>query len=241
MQRRKGELAPSDQDQVPAPSDPGEVARFLARLRTAPQAAAGGGRLIFALDATASRQPTWDQASHLQAEMFQTAAGLGGLAVQLVFYRGHRECKASPWMTDTTALLCRMTGVSCLAGHTQIQRVLRHAAKESRKARVNALVFVGDAMEERIDDLGDAAGELGLLGLPCFLFQEGRDPRVRAAFEQVAKLSGGACCAFDAGSAEQLKALLGAVAAYAAGGRPALLSYGERRGGAALLLTRQVR
>jgi hypothetical protein len=241
MQRRKGELAHSDQDQVPARSDPDEVARFLDRMKTAPRPAGGGGRLIFALDATASRQPTWDQASHLQAEMFQAAAGLGGLAVQLVFYRGHRECKASPWMTDTAALLRRMTGVSCLAGHTQIQRVLRHAASESRKARVNALVFVGDAMEERIDDLGDAAGELGLLGLPCFLFQEGRDPGVRAAFEQVAKLSGGACCAFDAGSAEQLKALLGAVAAYAAGGRPALLSYGERRGGAALLLTRQLR
>ena len=86
-----------------------------------------------------------------------------------------------------------------------------------------------------------AAGELGLLGLPCFLFQEGRNPAVRLAFEQIAKLTGGACCAFDAGSAEQLKALLGAVAAYAAGGRAALLSYGERRGGAALQLTRQVR
>jgi hypothetical protein len=231
-------VAAAGQDQPVAGGE--EVARFLDQLRTAPQAA-GSGRLIFALDATASRQPTWDQASHLQAEMFQAAAALGGLSVQLVFYRGHGECKASPWTGDTATLLRRMSAVHCLAGHTQIQRVLRHAAKECRRSRVSALVFVGDAMEEKLDDLGDAAGELGLLGLPCFLFQEGRDPAVRLAFEQIARLTGGACCAFDAGSAEQLKALLGAVAAYAAGGRAAMLSYGERRGGAALQLTRQVR
>jgi hypothetical protein len=37
-----------------------------------------------------------------------------------------------------------------------------------------------------------------------------------------------------------LRALLGAVAAYAAGGRRALADYGKRAGGAALLLTRQL-
>lgn len=223
------------------PAEADDVSRFVAQLKVSPARPGGSGRLIFALDATASRQPTWDQASHLQAEMFQAAASLGGLSVQLVFYRGHGECKASAWTGDAATLLRRMSGVHCLAGRTQIQRVLRHAAKEARRQKVAALVFVGDALEEGIDDLGDAAGELGLLGVPCFLFQEGRDPRVRQAFEQIARLTGGACCAFDAGSAEQLKALLGAVAAYAAGGKPALLAYGERRGGAALLLTRQVR
>ena len=228
-------------DLVRKESNATAVADFVARLKTAPAPGGQGGRLIFALDATASRQPTWDQATHLQAEMFQSAAQLGGLAVQLVFYRGYRECLASPWMTDTAALLRRMTGVTCRAGLTQIHRVLRHAAKEARKARVNALVFVGDAMEERIDDLGDAAGALGLLGVPCFMFQEGNDSRVRYAFEEVARLTGGACCAFDSGSAEQLKALLGAVAAYAAGGRKALLAYGQGRGGPVALLTRQVR
>lgn len=222
------------------PAAPDEVRRFVEQLRAAP-GGGGGGRLIFALDATASRQPTWDQASHLQGEMFQAAAALGGLQVQLVFYRGHGECKASAWTADTATLLRRMSGVHCLAGRTQIQRVLRHAAKEARRQKVAALVFVGDAMEEALDDLGDAAGELGLLGVPGFFFQEGRDPLARQGFEQLARLTGGACCAFDAGSAEQLKALLGAVAAFAAGGRPALLAYGERRGGAALRLTRQLR
>ncbi len=225
---------------TPEVSKDSEVDSFLAKLQ-ARGGEAGGGRLIFALDATASRQPSWDRASHLQAEMFTAAHGLGGLAVQLVFYRGYRECKASPWLYDSAELLRRMTSVTCRAGHTQIERILRHAAKETRKAKVDALVFVGDALEEAIDDLGDAAGELGLLGLPCFMFQEGRDPRVRRAFEEVAKLSGGACCSFDASSAQHLRDLLGAVAAYAAGGRRALLDYGAKREGPVALLTRQVR
>jgi len=54
-------------------------------------------------------------------------------------------------------------------------------------------------------------------------------------------LTGGACCSFDANSAEELKALLGAVAAFAAGGRAALLEYGKGKRGPVALLTRQVR
>jgi len=236
---RKKEIVP-EPGRMPADTSSGsEVASFLEQLRRTP--AGGGGRLIFALDATASRQPTWDRASQLQAEMFTAAASLGGLEVQLVFYRGFRECKASPWTRQASELLRRMTGVTCLAGHTQLQRVLRHAAKETRKQRVSALVFIGDALEERLDDVGDAAGELGLLGLPCFLFHEGSDARARQAFEQVAKLTGGACCSFDASSAEELRSLLGAVAAFAAGGRPALLAYGQGKRGPVALLTRQVR
>jgi len=236
---RKKDIVPEPGRAPAATSSGGDVAAFVEQLRRTPSG--GGGRLIFALDATASRQPTWDRASHLQGEMFTAAAGLGGLEVQLVFYRGFHECKASPWTRQASELLRRMTAVTCLAGHTQLERVLRHAAKETRKQKVAALVFIGDALEERLDDVGDAAGELGLLGLPCFLFHEGDDARARQAFEQVAKLTGGACCRFDSNSADELKALLGAVAAFAAGGRPALLAYGEGKRGPVALLTRQVR
>ncbi|MEM7291336.1 MAG: VWA domain-containing protein, partial [Pseudomonadota bacterium] len=41
------------------------------------------GRLLFALDATMSRQPTWDRASNIQASMFTSAGQKTGLAVQL--------------------------------------------------------------------------------------------------------------------------------------------------------------
>jgi hypothetical protein len=199
------------------------------------------GRLIFALDATASREPTWDQASHIQAEMFKETAALGGLDIQLVYYRGFRECKASRWHGDSAGLLRVMTGVFCLAGRTQIGRVLQHAITETKAKQVNAMVFVGDAMEEDIDELGHLAGELGLLGLPCFLFHEGHDPIARRAFEQIARLSGGACCRFDAGSAKQLRDLLAAVAVYAAGGRKALADFSDRRGGVTRQITHQLK
>src|SRR3546814_17477844 len=80
-----------------------------------------------------------------------------------------------------------MTGVFCLAGRTQIGKVLQRAAKETRQRKVSALVFVGDAMEEELDHLGHLAGELGLLGVPCYMFHEGSDAVARRAFQQLAR------------------------------------------------------
>jgi hypothetical protein len=227
---------------LPAGRKAAEVEAFLKEVKAMPAArpADGRGRLIFALDATASREPTWDRACRLQGEMFEATAALGGLAVQLVYYRGFGECKASRWLAAAAELHRAMRSVHCVGGETQIARVLRHALKEARKHKVNALVFVGDAMEEKVDELSRLAGELGLLGVPIFIFHEGGDVAAGRAFRQLAKLSGGAYCPFDAASAEQLRALLGAVAAFAAGGAPALADYGKRTGGAALLLAGRV-
>lgn len=219
-----------------------EVASFIEKVAATPARKSGRerGRLVFAMDATASREPTWDRASHIQAEMFQETALLGGLDVQLVFYRGFLEFNASSWMSDSAALLKRMTAVSCLAGQTQIARILQHALEETKRRRVNAVVFVGDCMEEDIDKLGQLAGQLGLLGVPVFVFHEGDDALAHRAFQQIAQLSGGACCRFDAGSAQQLRDLLSAVAVFAAGGRAALEDFGKRRGGEVLKLSHQV-
>ena len=227
---------------LPSTAKASEVEAFLAKVRAMPAArpSIGRGRLIFALDATASREATWDRACYLQGEMFEATAAIGGLDVQLAFYRGFRECKTSRWFTKAAELHAAMRSVSCVGGSTQIARILGHACQEARGGKVNALVFVGDAMEEKVDELCRLAGELGLLGVPVFVFHEGDDETARLAFRQIAKLSGGAYCPFDSGSARQLRELLGAVAAYAAGGRAALLDYGKRKGGAALLLAGNV-
>ena len=171
-----------------------EVTAFVERLRGLPAnpQPSGTGRLIFALDATASREPTWDLASQVQGEMFLEAARLGGLEVQLVFYRGFAECKSTGWVRDGLELVRLMRAVRCVAGRTQLHRVLRHAAAEARRRPVQALVFVGDCMEESVDELGQLAGELGLLGVRAFLFQEGRDPSAERAFRHVAELTRGA-------------------------------------------------
>ena len=140
--------------------------------------------------------------------MFEATAALGGLDVKLVYYRGFNECKASRWMTSAADLHRVMRAVHCVGGETQIERVLAHALTETKKQRVNALVFVGDAMEENVDLLCRLAGELGLNGVPVFLFHEGGDPIAGKAFQQIAKLSRGAYVRFDLASAERLKELL---------------------------------
>ena len=217
-----------------------EVADFLRRVAETPVASAARGRLIFALDATASRQPTWDQACQLQGDMFTTAAGLRGLALQLVWYRGHGEFQVEPWLANSIELKQRMTSVQCRGGLTQIGRVLEHAIRETRRQRVDALVLVGDCLEEPVDPLRHLAGQLGLLGVPAFLFQEGHDPDAGLGFREMARLTRGAYCAFDAGSARQLGELLRAVAVYAVGGRPALTEFGGRQGGLIQHLTQQL-
>jgi hypothetical protein len=197
----------------------------------APTTGAGRGRLIFAMDATMSRAPTWDLALQLQGDMFQAVKEVGGLDVQLVYFRGFAECRASKWVSDPEALARLMTSVSCHGGLTQIGRVLAHALEESGKRKVNALVYVGDCMEEDIDRLSARAGALALLGVPVFLFQEGGDANAERAFREIARLTKGAHCRFDRGSARQLRELLTAVAVYAAGGRKALLALGAQRHG----------
>src|SRR5262245_31623907 len=120
-----------------------EVDAFLAEIRRRPSTATGHGRLVFAVDATASRQPTWDTACQLQAEMFREAAAVGRLDMQLVFYRGTGECKASRWISNAEHLAKTMSQVMCEAGLTQIKRVLTHTVDETKLLRVSALVFVG--------------------------------------------------------------------------------------------------
>jgi len=220
----------------------GDVNAFLQQVASTPRLGPAGnrGRLIFAMDATASREPTWDQAARIQSAMFADTRALGGIEVQLCFYRGFQEFDASGWLGDSDQLLRQMNRVFCAAGLTQIERVLRHAVEEAERGRVAALVFVGDCMEEDPERLEDLAGRLGLLHVPAFLFQEGRDPTAERSFKEIARLSGGAWCPFDANSPHLLRDLLGAVAVYAAGGRQALTHYGEARGGAVLQLTHQI-
>jgi hypothetical protein len=210
-----------------------DVAAFITKMKSlAPAVTGERGRLVFAMDATMSRAPTWDMALKLQGEMFAAVKEVGGLDVQLIYFRGMGECRASKWVSDPDALARLMRGVGCEGGLTQIGKVLSHALDESRRRKVNALVYVGDSMEEDVDRLCARAGELGLLGVPVFVFQEGGDETAARAFREIARLTKGVFCRFDPGSARQLRDLLTAVAVYAAGGRKALLALGGKSEGA---------
>jgi hypothetical protein len=218
------------------PSAAADIAAFVAKAKAMAPQAGGRGRLVFALDATMSRQPTWDMACAMQGDMFREAAAVGSLDIRLVYFRGMAECRASGWISDSGELARLMGRISCQGGQTQIGKVLSETRREAVAAGVRALVFVGDAMEESVDELCARAGELGLLKVPVFMFQEGHDPAAEQAFREIARLTGGAWCRFDPGAAAQLRELLRAVAAYAAGGRAALMRLSQTAPGAAKLL-----
>ncbi|SFJ71907.1 hypothetical protein [Bradyrhizobium sp. Gha] len=190
-------------------------------------------RLVIAIDATASRQKTWDTAAKLTAQMFDAVAGIGGLDTQLVYFRGASECVASRWLSDAKSLTRIMSGVMCRAGETQIRKVLVHVNKEHARQRVDALVVISDACEESPGDLYSAARELG--NVPVFLFQEGDAEDVAKVYGEIARITGGAVAKFDLGAAGRLAELLKAVAAFAAGGVKALAAQNSEA--ATLLLT----
>lgn len=219
----------------------GAMDAFLQRARQGAVSAhrAGRGRLVFALDATMSRQPTWDLAQSIQGEMFETTKAQGGLDVQLVYFRGFGECRASHFVSGGEGLGALMGQITCRGGRTQIAKVLRHTRDETKARPVGALIYIGDAMEENPDDLTAMAGELGLLGVKAFMFQEGGDAGAESVFREIARLTGGAHVAFDAGAPKRLKELLAAAAAYAVGGRQELeRRAGEGEAAARLLLAR---
>ena len=229
-------------DNLPQKSSKSDIDAFIRKVRSTPvvKPAADRGRLIFAMDATASREPSWDRACQIQGEMFRETAALGGLDIQLCYYRGFGEFSASPWLSSSDELLRRMTSVSCRGGLTQIEKILRRAIRETKQKKVHALVFVGDCMEENVDRLCQLAGELGLLGVPAFIFHEGSEPAAQRAFRQIAGLTRGAYCPFDATSAAQLRDLLSAVAVYAAGGRAALQDFSKKSSAIVRQLTHQL-
>ena len=209
-----------------------EVEAFLEKVERTPAVRSAGrsGRLIFALDATASRQATWDVAMDIQAQMFAESSLIGRLSVQLVYYRGFQEFFAGQFSSDPAHILRDMAGGYCVGGRTQITQVLQHALKEHKNLKVDALILVGDACEENIDLIADLAGQMGVNSLPVFAFHEGPDVEGRRAFEQISRLSGGVFNAFDSSSPETLRRLLSEVAIFAVGGRDELRRFQKQSG-----------
>jgi hypothetical protein len=208
------------------------VDAFLRRAQDAPLPVAGrtSARLLFAIDATASRQPTWDLATELHAALFDEVARLGNITVQLAYFRGIGEFVASPWLATAEELKQRMLGVHCQGGRTQFLRLLAHALTEASARPVRAVVFIGDCFEESETELARLAGQLALRNLPLLLFQEGHDATAMRAFGLAARLTGGAHVPFEPGAADALRRLLGAAVRYATGGCAALADFARRSG-----------
>ena len=219
-----------------------KVGDFLAQVKKTPSRIPGksSGRLVFGMDATASRERTWDNACQIQSKMFRATDDIGAINVQLCYYRGFNEFQYSGWSSSGEELIKEMTNVSCLGGHTQIAKIFKHALEEHRTQKIRALVFVGDALEENADELCYLAGKFGVFNIPIFMFQEGSSSAVMSTFKQVALLSGGAYAPFNSGSVKELQDLLSSVAVFVAGGHKALEKF-EKSNRSRKILTLQLR
>ena len=203
-----------------------DVNRFLQQVDKHPLQPVSDNRLIFALDATASRELTWDLASSLHSELFN-AAKSANLAVQLVHFGGFNQFQASSWNSSPEQLLRHMQQVRCLGGMTQIRRVLSHILNESSADQtVKAAVYIGDMCEEPMVEIVNTAGQLGLRQVPVFVFQEGNERYATEVFRSIAERSGGAHMPFESGSAAQLRELLKAAVVYATEGLDAVRRLG---------------
>ncbi|SNY93929.1 hypothetical protein SAMN04515647_4249 [Cohaesibacter sp. ES.047] len=225
MNKKRDELTKGTASDLQPETGKGEVASFLAKTKMVRQAQEQqglkpvSGHLVFALDATMSRQPTWDVACSLQSDMFEVAAAHGALATQLVYFRGTAECRASRWTRSASDMIGWMERFDCRAGRTQIGRILQHVKNEANRTRLDAVVYVGDCLEENPDEIAGLAGDIALRGIPVFVFQEGTDALATTIFKDVARLTGGAYAQFDSHSKHKLADYLKGIAAYAASGR----------------------
>lgn len=196
-------------------------------------------RMIFGLDATASRRDTWTIAQRLQRDLLTMAQEVGQLELQIAFFSGLTNFRHTHWSTDGDELAKLMSEIHCQAGQTQIVRLFDHAIAEATAAptRVKCLLYVGDTMEDNEAQVLARAKTLGDLNVPIFmLYEKGQYNNDEPEYRRIAKASGGAFGEFSEGGIAELRSMLEAIFAYATGGKDAM-----RRIPGALLLLEQMK
>jgi len=176
------------------------------------------GRIILAIDATGTRQAIWDQIGKLQATMFVSGEQKTGLSVQLVYYRGSDECRASKWVSNAQSLYHLMGNIRCEGNIMQLSKVLSHSGKEHSKKRVSALVFIGDTVTEDVETLKEQATKLAKQGFRAIMVQDGIDSHTEKTFRAIAEVTNGAFLRFDQRFPKPLEEALSAAAMFATGG-----------------------
>lgn len=181
-------------------------------------------RLLFTMDATASREPSWNVAKEITGAMFEAVPG--ALDVALAYHGGGRLQEITPFSASAKAFLDKLHMVQCRAGCTALNKILNAAIDIPR---LKALIYVGDCFEESTIEAVELAQQLKLKGVRCFMFHDtssgnqGYDVKTaRTIFEQIAQITGGALLPFDENSPGMVKALLEAIAIFASLGIKAL-------------------
>src|ERR1700733_3610098 len=243
----------------PPPPPPSGVARtggVLARLRTIATTAAtaaaaalpalshaeppgetgapGRPRLIFAVDATASREPAWTAARKVTDALVKALPG--ELDVALAGHGGSRVHTFTAFTNSAATLRDRAAGVACEAGMTRLLPIL---STSLRQPGVRVVVYIGDVFEESLNHGRRLADAMGTQGTKLIVLHDTADPGARRdaeVFWDLTKRTGGCVLPFNAAASSRLRDLLSAVAVYAVGGEKLLRERRHELPGAVALL-----
>lgn len=181
-------------------------------------------RLLFAMDATASREACWNVAKEITGAMFEAVPG--ELDVALAYHSGGLLQQMTEFSSQAKAFLDKVQSVRCSAGSTALNQILD---KATQTIGLKAFIYIGDCFEENPTLAVELAEQLKLKGVRCFIFHDvssqlqGYDTKAaRKVFEQIAKITGGALLPFDEKSPALVRELLAAISIYATGGIKAL-------------------
>jgi hypothetical protein len=191
-------------------------------------------RLVFAVDATASREPAWAAAKQVTDALVKALPG--ELDVALAVHGGSRVHTFTAFTDDANTLRDRAAGVTCQAGLTRLLPILATVVK---RPAVRVVVYIGDVFEESMHQGRRLADAMGTHGTKLIVLHDTSDPAARRdaeVFWDLVKRTGGCVLPFDASAPDLLRELLSAVAVYAVGGEKLLRERRHELPGAVALL-----
>lgn len=190
-------------------------------------------RLVFGIDATASREPAWEAAKKITDSLFTTLPG--ELDVALAVHGGGVVSMFSAFSSDVQRFRDLAAGVSCRAGHTQLVPLMQRTREHPD---VKVFLYIGDCFEESEEEAYEAADALKARGIRAVMLHDASsgDMAARRVFEEIAKRTGGVCLDFYGGDRQAMKNIFEAVAVLAVGGIKLLQQRRSQLPGAAKLL-----
>lgn len=184
-----------------------------------PKGLAGGCLLLF--DATGSMHPYWEHVKDTIGKVIARLLGVGGRpALKIVAYRddcdGDRVIEPSAWSGQAAELRGFLRKVACSGGGDEpeaVDRALQVALEE--QGEVSGVVLIGDAPPHPHRDGRKEAMELAKQQRPVYPIVVGKSQETRAAFAEIARLSGGRLLELD--RLDELYEILGVVIAHRMG------------------------
>jgi hypothetical protein len=232
-------LVPDDAQAPPAPARTGGMLARLRSIATSAVTAAAAvlpvlshaeppvengtpprPRLIFAVDATASREQAWAAARQVTDTLVKALPG--ELDVALAVHGGSRVHTFTAFTNNAATLRDRAAGVTCEAGLTRLLPILSASV---RRPAIRVVVYIGDVFEESLPEGRRLADAMGEQGTKLIVLHDTADPAARRdaeMFWDLARRTGGCVLPFDASASSRLRDLLSAVAVYAVGGEKLL-------------------